>query len=431
MRRLLTIALLTTVQAHAQSMPIDIPSARRYFEELHQLGMADHGKLWGREVDGPIFFVDPQSRSVVASEPDSNGLFHSGGGVWTGTLPQEINAANTAIDIHGKRWTIVMWPVPDDRYARQRLLMHESFHRIQPLIGIPGSDPSNAHLATLDGRTWTRLEWRALTEALLRSGDARRTALRDALTFRVRRRSLSPTAAEDERRLELGEGLAEYTGLVLGGLPRDALADRVAVSLGQSEGQDSFIRSFAYVSGPSYALLLDASGMSWRAKLDSASDLSAMASRAYRIGAIDARDADHLIERYDGSRMIADEKARDTKRSENEKRVRARFVDGPILSLPVAASFSFSFDPNGALPLAGLGTYYESSRITDDWGVLEVSSGGLVFLRRTDGAITGAVVPNPSVSGNTVKGDGWKLTLASGWSVKAGARAGSYYVSKE
>ncbi len=430
MRPLVAIALLLAAQARAQTGQIDIPSARRYFDELRQLSAADRGNLWGRKVAGPIFFVDPRSRSIVASEPDSNGLLRSQDGVWIGTLPKEINAANTAIDIHGKRWTMVMWPVSDNRYARQRLLMHESFHRIQPSIGIPASDPSNAHLATRDGRIWTRLEWRALTEALFRAGDARKSALKDALTFRARRRMLSPAAAEDERRLELSEGLAEYTGYMLGGLPRSALADRVAVQLAQSETQESFVRSFAYASGPAYALLLDASGIPWRPKLDSTSDLSAMAFRAYGIGGLAPLNAESLIDRYDGSRMVADEKARDTKRAENEGRLRALFVDGPTLTLSVAGSFAFSFDPNGAVPLPGLGTVYESSRITDDWGVLEVSSGGVMFLRRADGAITGIVVPKPSMNATTIKGDGWQLTLANGWSAKEGAKAGSYDIRK-
>jgi hypothetical protein len=256
MKVAVAVAILALASdAAAQSSPIDIASARLYFAELRELGSSDAGRTWGRMVSGPMLFVDANTRTVVANEGDAEGILRANNGIWVGSLPLRINPANTAVDLGGKRWSMVLWPVSDSRYARRRLLMHESFHRIQNDLGLPATDPSNAHLATLEGRIWTRLEWRALTEALLRTGVARRRALTDALIFRARRRSLSAGAAEGERQLELNEGLAEYTGLALSGIPRSSLPDRAAVHLAQSEQQESFVRSFAYASGPAYALL--------------------------------------------------------------------------------------------------------------------------------------------------------------------------------
>lgn len=416
--------LVTTSGVQAQTGAIDHSVARIYFNDLRGLGAADNGRLWGKRVDGPMMFVDAAARVIVANEPDSKGLLHEEGGVWVGKLSPAENPANTAVDFGGKRWSMVLWPVSDSRYARQRLLMHESFHRMQNDIGIPMTNPANGHLATSEGRIWTRLEWRALTEALLRSGSARRQALTDALVFRARRRALAPKAAEDERLLEMNEGLAEYTGLVLSGLPRSALNDRAAVQLAQAEPQESFVRSFAYASGPAYALLLDEAGTSWRRKIRASDDLSELTRRAYGIGTADGANADKLIDRYAGARMVADEKEREKKRAENEARIRSVFIDGPRLRLPVAAAFSFSFDPNGAVPIAGVGTYYASSRITDSWGSLDVESSGVLMERRADGAITGVVVPNPVIAGANISGAGWKLTLASGWSVIEGQQKG-------
>jgi len=417
------LAAASAVQAQTTGA-IDPVLARRYFEDLRQLGVADNGRLWGKRVDGPVMFVDAAARVMVANEADSKGLLHEESGVWVGKLPESENPANTAVDLGGKRWSMVLWPLSDSRYARQRLLMHESFHRMQNDIGLPMTNPANAHLATAEGRIWTRLEWRALTEALLRSGTARRQALTDALIFRARRRAIAPKALEDERLLEMNEGLAEYTGLVLSGLPRSALNDRAAVQLAQSEPQESFVRSFAYASGPAYALLLDASRIPWRRKLRASDDLSELTRRAYGIAAVDNAHADKLIDRYAGARMIADEKEREKKRVENEARIRSEFMEGPRLRLPVAGAFSFSFDPNGAVPIAGVGTYYQSSRITDSWGALEVESGGVLMERRPDGAITAVVVPRPVVSEGKISGAGWTLTLAPGWSAVEGQRKG-------
>lgn len=421
---------LLAVDARAQG-GIDTATARLYFEELRQLGEADAGRLWGRRVDGPMLLADPASRSVVANEPDPEGLLKRAGGVWAGTLPPGFVIANTATSFGGKRWSMVMWPVSDSRYARRRILMHESFHRIQGDLGIPMANPSNSHLGTAEGRIWTRLEWRALTEALLRSGEERRRAIRDALVFRARRQSVSAAAAEDERALELNEGLSEYTGLALSGLPRRALLDRAAVQLAQYEAQDSYVRGFAYASGPAYALLLDAAEIPWRRRITSSSNLSAMTAAAYRITGIDAALADSLVDRYMGRRMIGEERAREKRRVANEARLRTRYLEGPVLFLPALEKFGFSFDPNGVSTLPGVGSYYESSRISDEWGVLDVSSGGVIIRRRPDGFITGVLAAEPAVSGRDVTGRGWKLTLADGWSVtESPDRKGSYTVTR-
>lgn len=413
----------------SQRSPINLDYARAYFAELREIGVADAGKMWGRPLDGPMLFADPVTRSVAANMPDLGGALRGQDGVWTGTLPAAVNVANTSVDWSGRRWTMVMWPVSDSRYARRRLLVHESFHRIQSDLGLPASDRFNAHLATPEGRIWTRLEWRALTEALLRDGPARRRALEDALIFRARRRTLFPGAAEDERLLVLNEGLAEYTGYALSGLPRTALYDRISVQLAQYEQLDNFARSFAYASGPAYALLLDAVAIPWRRRLRATSDLAAMAGAAYRISRVDAAAADSRSAAYTPARMMAEEREREARRVAAEQRLRARFIDGPTLTIPVAGKFSYSFDPNGAVPLQGVGTVFESSRVTDEWGVLEVSSGG-VLMRRLDGPITSVAVPAPAGEAAPSRGEGWNLQLAPGWSIVPGERKGSWVLRR-
>lgn len=424
-------SMLLATNVSAQTQVIDLSVARSYFQELRELGIADAGKLWGKPVHGPMLLADPGSRTVVANEPDAKGLLRNEHGVWVGALPPEMNPANTAVEFGGKKWSMVLWPVSDSRYARGRLLMHESFHRIQDQLGIPGSNPANAHLATAEGRIWTRLEFRALTEALLRSGTARRLALVDALTFRAKRRAVAKEAAEDERQLELNEGLAEYTGLVLSGLPRVVLNDRAAIQLAQSESQESLVRSFAYASGPAYALLLDNSGTPWRKNIRATSDLSEMTRRAYGITAINPADAENLIGRYNGARMLADERARETRRITTEARLRATFLDGPSLRLPIASAFNYSFNPNNATPLPGVGTIYETARVTDEWGILEVASGGVLIERAPGGNVSGVVVPNPKIGGDKITGDGWSLTLSNDWIAAAGAKKDETVVKKK
>ncbi len=254
-----TWLLVLLSQGVAQSPAIDLERAAYVFGEAEEAALADDGKLWGHSLLGPILFADTRTRQAVANQPDEEGRLGEEAGVFVGTIPEDVSIANTGIDWAGVRWTMVMWPLPEERFARVQLLLHESYHRIQPRLahGLEGALP--LHLDSEDGRTWLRLELRALAEALDGPEERRAGALADALCFRARRRALSPAQLPDARAtesaLERNEGLAEYTGLRLCGLDERARAARAAQRLrGEDEGK-SFVRSFAYVTGPAYGLL--------------------------------------------------------------------------------------------------------------------------------------------------------------------------------
>src|SRR5690349_625099 len=126
---------LVSLLVVAQQPAIDTKVAARYFMQAHELAEKDNGKLWGMTLDGPLLFADRSTHQVVANMADTNGALKQQGDVFVGQLPQDINIANTSIEWSGRRWTLVAWPLSDLRYSRGRLLMHESFHRIQPALG--------------------------------------------------------------------------------------------------------------------------------------------------------------------------------------------------------------------------------------------------------------------------------------------------------
>lgn len=412
--------------ARAQDGPIDMGEARRAFAAAQSASERDAGRLWGAALYGPLFLVDSDSRFVVADRPDPQGLLREQDGVWAGTLPEQINPANTAIEWAGLRWTMVLWPPPSIPHARNRLLLHELFHRIQQDLGLAAENPPNGHLDTRDGRIWMRLEMRALAEALAQRDGDRAASIRDALDFRAHRRSLFPEAAAEEDALERNEGMAEYTGLVLSGLPPELLADRAAVDLERREGSESFSRSFAYATGPAYGVLLDESGRPWREALGRGAVLGDLLEDAYDTEGPRA-PAEGRVALYNGERVVAIETAREAERLAREADLRARFVDGPVLRMVPGAEFSFSFDPNDAVNLEGAGTVYGSARVTDVWGILEVDSGGALFPRNADGWFTGVIVPVPAgAPGPPTSGEGWSLTVAEGWELAPGDRAGDW-----
>src|SRR5204863_3031689 len=110
---LVALAIAAPIIARAQAIDADV--ARLAFAEIRQRSDADGGALWGRPLSGPVFFVDPGSREIAANQADPGGILKGDAGLFRGTLPAEFSPANTAIEFAGMRWTMVMWPLPENR----------------------------------------------------------------------------------------------------------------------------------------------------------------------------------------------------------------------------------------------------------------------------------------------------------------------------
>ena len=418
----LAAAVVTVVgtPVRAQS-PIPLDQARARFAEAKRLCEADAAHLWGVSLCGPIMFVDPASRTFVASARDSQGLAREQDGVFVGTLPGDQNVANTAFTWAGVRWTQIMWPLPASAEDGAVLMAHELFHRVQSELGFKSGNPENQHLDTVEGRTLLQLEWRALAAALVaKDAGPRRRAIADALAFRGARRALVASAAAEEHDLELFEGLAEYTGMTVA-IP--ARAGRVAYALrGIERMKDvpTFVRSFAYASGPAYGLLLDATAAPWRERTRHGEDLGALLAAAEKIQA-PADDAGSLAARagrYDGPRLRAGEQARADRKQAVIDEYRRRLVDGPTLRIALR-HMNLQFDPRNQQPLGEAGTVYPTMRIADDWGILTVTGGALLA---SDWMSVTVAAPKDGAA----SGAGWTLELKSGWKIAAGARPGSF-----
>ena len=123
--------------------------------------------------------------------------------------------------------------------------------------------------------------------------------------------------------------------------------------------------------------------------------------------------------------MIAAETERDRVFQEHAVEARAKFISGPVLILPVGKAFNYSFDPNDTLPLDDANTIYFSSRVTDEWGILD-APGGVLMVRESRGIVRLQVPAPTNVNASPLKGDGWSLTLEKGWALAPGERAGDY-----
>lgn len=379
---------------------------------------ADGGALWGVDLCVPVLLVDPATRTIHAALRGESDALTPEGGLYVGVLPETINIANTALDWDGVRWAMVMRPLPDDPGARRALLAHESWHGVQDRLGLPGRSPTPEHLSTSEARVLMRLEWRALAAALGASeGGERNQAIADALAFRAARRALAGEGAEEERQLEMNEGLAEYTGLRLSGGDATAAA---RAALGRAEAADTYVRSFAYASGPAYGLLLDAADSGWRDGLRASDDLGVLLGDRAKVVAGDAAVAGA---RYGVAEIRADEERRAAAGRAVAAAWRARLIEGPRLTLPFE-SMQIAFDPGSLTALDDRGTVYPTLRVVDVWGILEVTDGALI-----DPNWSGATVAAPP-SGDAREGPGWTLRLNPGWELAPGERPGDFRLRK-
>jgi hypothetical protein len=419
--------------AAAQSAAIDTAKARQYFGEARAACEQDGGRLWGISVCAPVIFVDPLTRAVAANQKDAEGILVEKDGVFIGRLPERLPVANAPVSFAGVKWAMIVWSfLTDDKFQRVKLMTHESYHRIQNELKLPVSAAVNEHLDTLEGRVWLQLEWRALQKALLSIGKARKRAIEDALTFRNYRRTLFPKAKDAENSLEMHEGIAEYTGFKL--TAKDD-AERIAYltkQLEQMASRPTFVASFAYASGPAYCVLLDAADAGWRKNLSPQTNLGELLQKSLRIKLSSdlKKRAEKQAAKYDGAALRTAETGRETARLKRIAEYRNRLVDSPVLLITLTDKRSVSLNTNNVVALEGVGTVYATAKVTDDWGILDVS-GGALMIREAGGRVSKIYVSAPAdASAQILKGEGWTLQLNSGWTIAPGERKGDYVLKR-
>jgi hypothetical protein len=313
-----------------------------------------------------------------------------------------------------------------DGDTRQQNMLHGLFHRVQPELGFMTDDGVNDHLHTLEGRFLMQLEWRALRRAVESSGSDQAGAIADALAFRRERRRRFPRAADDERRDEIREGLASYTGIAAwANSPADAHR-AAALALAGGETQTSFVGNFEAASGPAYGVLLDDLMPGWRRQVRSSSDLGDMLDSAIRRTTTMDVDVAVAAARYDGATLRAAEEARERALQARVAELRRRFVDGPVLTMPAAGRGSSDTRDNVGIPEVGT-VLFHNFTLSAGWGRLNADNG---VLRSADGTTLSVPVTRP-LAGTTLQGDGWSITLNTGWVVRPAARAGSFTIVRE
>lgn len=392
---------------------VDQQRAQEFFKDAQAACERDGGRLWGVSICEPIVIGDARTQTFATSRPAPQA-----------PRPKLIGILNGPIRWGDTMWAALSWETVANqpRNVRNSMFLHESFHIVQRQpLGLGVGTNSAEHLDTEDGRYWLRLEWHALARALRDSGDGRTLAIRDAVAFRQARYARFPDQVETERALDINEGLASYTGIVLAAA---TTADAIAMALAELKGQESgesYVRTAAYASGPAYGILLDAASPGWPRTIRSSDNPALLLIRA--LGVQPTADATGAAGRYGGAELRAAEHQRQLERQARIAELRRRFVDGPVLVMP-GGGRGFS-DSHGAVVIPDVGTiFFGEYHQTGDWGALDANKGVLIS---TDGRTRRLPAPVRGDS-TTISGDGWTLKVAPGWVVRDGARRGDFEV---
>ncbi|MCL2063440.1 MAG: hypothetical protein FWG98_03580 [Candidatus Cloacimonetes bacterium] len=409
-----------------------------YYENVFQEVMEitqRHIDLWDVDLYGSILLVDPQTKHIYANEPDLFGVLGSDKTLYTGILPDDVPIANTAIEWSEKRWAMVMLPLPIDKYERLTLIVHELFHREQATLGFEANNPEdNSQLAKKEGRVYLRLEMEALKQSVLsllsddnsiQNDIETNQHLTNAFLFRKYRQSLYPEAEYNENLLELNEGVAEWTGLMIS--ERDNKQLRLYFEKGISDFQNmpSFVRSFAYYTIPAYGYLLSQKDDSWNKNITNTTNLIEYFISAFAINIPNdlQNTVEEIIDLYNGLSIIHEESIRE---AENEALI-AHYKNIFIESSPFELHFvdmNIVFDPRNLFPLEDFGTVYPTITVIDVWGTLTVENGALLSKLWDKISLSTPI----EIQGTTVLGDGWILELTDEYIIEKDEISKKYHI---
>ncbi|HET9056774.1 MAG TPA: hypothetical protein VFN30_08005 [Chitinophagaceae bacterium] len=442
----MALFLLFSLRPQAQTVKnIGEDSIVQYVKEVKEISDKDNGGLWRTKLYGPIIFVDTKTKMAAANEPDSAGLFKKKGEIYFGQVPREFGAANTAISWGGKIWTVVLWPLPKNKWERVDLIFHELFHQFQMKNRLPGYSPACDHLDKFEGRLLLKLELEAFRKVINEYPDFSKADLQNAIAMRMYRYQKYPLADSLEHALEMNEGLATFTGFILSGQGIKQMKETVNKKIDNFYQNQTFTRSLAYITGYVYGFLLSDKNYHWNRLISDKKFLSGKISyssfkvrasfdklliKYYKLKKPGSPDNIYqsiaLQNKYNYNSIFSIEKEREDKRLIIEAENKRKFVYGPVLELP-NSNMNIGFNPLEVQMLEDYGPIYPTLSVKADWGLLEVKKGGALV---KDWSVVYLPLPENFTYNNDriIKTDNWQLELANGWTIVEGKKKGNFVV---
>jgi hypothetical protein len=397
------------------------------FKDIEEACMKDGGNLWGKNLYGPLMFIDRTSRKIISNQPDNEGLLKIKDGIYTGLYPRENIITTTTVSFGGKLFGIAPLPPEEDSYRTMTRGIHALFHSYQQASGI---NPENFNIIIMDekdARLWIKLEWKALKKAIDSDGDEQTVAIRDALIFRGSNRESYPKYADQGTRFETYEGLATFTFTLLASNSLSDYKKRLFENLDRIYSFQSYARSYGSIHGALYATLLHAKGYDFKTINSDTVDLGNLVRKLYNIELpVNCRDiAGSIALHYNIEEINKEEEQRLQDIREWLNNQVSVFTEKPVVLLELESPY-FDFEPENVHYLDSLGTLYNTLRVSDNWGKLTVDKGDCLvsnnykFLRITAKGL--------KTDKNHINGEGWQVILNDGWEITESGQ--NYFIRK-
>ncbi len=416
---------LTDPQKNAISITKDtvlINLADRYFKETKSISDKDDGKFWGLPAYGPIMIVDPEERIIYANEQDSLNSLVRVKDIYIDLLPDTEAVANTSVYWRGKRWTMLLWEsLSKNDLKRNRLIFHELFHSMQDRLGLPLKGGFADYLDQKEGRIYFRLELEALKSALASHGHKRKKDLQNAYNFRMYRYKLFPAAKEIESGMEWSEGLAEFTGVSLSKINVGTKNEYLRNILDSAHVfYPSFMRSFAYITGPVYGQLLSEKKPGWQRQITSKDNFPKLLLKTYRLKQVNnlSTEVSSVFNKYNGNLIKLEEEKKEQVQIERIENIRKRYIDGPVLIIPFSNKAIGSFGPNNIIKISDSEIFYQYMEVIDSFGKLTITKGGLKDYSKKQVSVS--LTADNYLNQQVIKTGEWELQLNKGWKIVEG-----------
>jgi hypothetical protein len=388
-----------------------------YFKKVEDICNRDGGRLWGRNLYGPLMYVDRTTRKLFANQPDAEGLLKLKDGIYNGSFPKENVVRTSSVTFGGSLFGMAVLPNEEDEYRITSRAIHSLFHCYQSALGIHSSGFNLTNMDEKPARIWLKLEWRALRKAVTSDGEDQLQAIRDALIFRGSNRETYPKFSSLENQFETYEGLATFTYTLLESDSREQYLTRLVDYLDREYNYQSYATSYGNIHGALYATLLYYKGFDFKTINNDTIDLGNLVRRQYNIELPQVcRDiAGSIAMNYNIDEIIQEEARRETAIKERLDNQTSIFTKKPVVYLELESPY-FDFEPEDVQSLDTLGTLYNTIRVSDNWGKLTVDKVGCLVSNNYKYIRISA--KGYKEEKNHISGEGWQLVLNDGWEIK-------------
>lgn len=394
----------------------NISDASFLFKEVKRICDNDGGELWGENLFSKAILINIDNRFFVANDSLPIDNCARKGMYFIGYLPNIYPMANSTLKVGSKKYASIRYSDKNefDTLLYIRTFIHEMFHVFMSSNNYDNVTYNNPHMDTRDGRVYLQLELLALKKALISNGVNRKEAIKEALCFRNKRQSLFPNSKANENNFEIQEGLAQYTEYSLAIFSERERISTLLNSIDRLIKETSYMRSFGYETGASYAFLNDISN-DWRKTVFIENDLSKITMNLYGVNdtEVDTSNLSTYIKNYDYKSILLKEDSIEGAKEIFKLNIIERFNNGVLLVADLADN-SFSITSN-MIQLDSTSTYFPYIKLTGKFGYINSKNEAIINWLKNEVYF---LLENIIVENNKTNSNDIVVDINKGWGIE-------------